>query len=56
MQQADVRIDALDHLAVELQHQPQHAVRGRMLRPEVDGEVADFVSAMVQRSQMCQTL
>ena len=32
MQQADMRIDALDHLAVELQHQAQHAVRRRMLR------------------------
>ena len=40
MQQADMRIDALDHLAVELQHEAQHAVRRRMLRPEVDGEVA----------------
>jgi hypothetical protein len=26
MQQADMRIDALDDLAVELQHQAQHAV------------------------------
>ena len=40
MQQPDMRIDALDHLAVELQHEAQHAVRRRMLRPEVDGEVA----------------
>ena len=40
MQQPDMRIDALDDLAVELQHQAQHAVRRRMLRPEVDGEVA----------------
>jgi hypothetical protein len=30
-----MRIDALDDLAVELQHQAQHAVRRRMLRPEV---------------------
>ena len=41
MQQADMRIDALDDLAVELQHQAQHAVRRRMLRPEIDGEVAE---------------
>ena len=41
MQQPDMRIDALDDLAVELQHEPQHAVRRRMLRPEVDGEVAE---------------
>ena len=30
-----MRIGALDHLAVELQDQPQHAVRGRMLRAEI---------------------
>jgi hypothetical protein len=35
-----MRVDPLDHLAVELEHEPQHAVRGRMLRPEIDGEVA----------------
>ncbi len=40
MQQADMRIDALDDLAVQLQHQTQHAVRGRVLRAEVDGELA----------------
>jgi hypothetical protein len=42
MQQADVRIGLLDHLAVHLQHQAQHAVRRRMLRPEVHREVADL--------------
>src|SRR5262249_55149721 len=40
VQEADVRIDPLDHLAVELQHHAQHAVRRRMLRSEIDGEVA----------------
>ena len=45
MQQADVRIDALHHLAVELQHQAQHAVRRRMLRPEVDVNWRISVSA-----------
>ena len=40
VQEADMRIDPLDHLAVELQHQAQHPVRRRMLRPEIDGEVA----------------
>ena len=40
MQQADMRIDALDDLAIELEHQAQHAVRGRMLRTKVDGEIA----------------
>ena len=41
MQQPDMRIDAGDHLAIELQHQAQHAMRGRMLRSKVDGEVAE---------------
>ena len=45
MQQADMRVDALDHLAVELQHKAQNAVRRRMLRAEVDGEVAEVFAA-----------
>ena len=40
MQKPDMRIDALDHLAVEFEHEAQHAVRRRMLRPEVDREIA----------------
>ena len=43
MQQADMRIDALDHLAVELQHEAQHAMRGGMLRAEIDREVAEVL-------------
>ncbi len=35
VQEADVRIGPLDHLAVQLQDQPEHAVRRGMLRPEV---------------------
>ena len=42
VQQADVRVRALDHLAVELEHEPQHAVRRRVLRPKVHRVVADF--------------
>jgi hypothetical protein len=41
MQQADMRIDALDDLAVQFEHEAQHAVRRRMLRTEIDVEVAD---------------
>src|ERR1700681_2372656 len=43
VKQADMRVDPRDHFAVELQHQTQHAVRGRMLRAEVDREVAEVV-------------
>jgi hypothetical protein len=42
VQQSDVRIGALDHLAVQFQHEAQYTVRGRMLRPEVHGVVFDF--------------
>ena len=42
VQQADMGIRALDHLAVELEHQAQHAVRRRVLRPEVQRVVADL--------------
>src|SRR5215468_4388564 len=41
MQEPDMRIDAIDHLAVKFQHEAQHAMRRRMLRPEVDGKIAD---------------
>ena len=45
MQQADMGVGALDHLAVELEHQPQYAVGRRVLRPEVHRVVADFSHA-----------
>jgi hypothetical protein len=35
-----MRIDTLDHFAVELEHQPEHAVRRRMLWAEIYGEFA----------------
>jgi hypothetical protein len=41
MQEADVRVATLDDLAVELENQPQHAVRRRMLRPEIEVEIAE---------------
>jgi hypothetical protein len=57
VQQADVRVGALDDLAVQLQHQAQHAVGGRMLRPEVQGVVFDFCHGtpycLVQASRSC---
>jgi hypothetical protein len=40
MQEPDVRVRALYHLSVELEHEPQHAVRRGMLRPEVHRVVA----------------
>jgi hypothetical protein len=49
VQQADVRVGALDHFAVELQHQAQHAVRGRVLRAEVEGVVLDFSHVTADR-------
>ena len=52
MQEADVRIGALDDLAVELEHQAQHAVRRRMLRPEIHGVVTN----LSHRLSPCGTL
>ena len=46
MQQADMRIDALDHFAVQLQHEAQHAVRGRVLWTEVDREIAEVAGGV----------
>ena len=42
VKQPDVRVGPLDHLAVELQHEAQHAVRRRVLRAEVQRVVADL--------------
>src|SRR5262249_50623938 len=42
VKQADVRIDSLDDLAIQLQHQTEHAVGGRMLRAEVDRVIGDL--------------
>jgi hypothetical protein len=41
MQESDVRIDPLDDFSVEFEHETQYAVRRRVLRSEIDGEVAD---------------
>ena len=40
VQEPDVGINALDHLAVEIQYQAQDAMRCRVLGPEIDGELA----------------
>jgi hypothetical protein len=41
VEQADVRVGALDHLAVELEDEAKHAVRRRVLRAEVQRVVLD---------------
>src|SRR3546814_15110120 len=43
VQQADVRVGALHDFAVHFQDQAQHAMRGRVLRAEVHGVVADLL-------------
>lgn len=35
-----MRIDAINDLAIKIEHETQHAVRSRVLRPEVDRELA----------------
>ena len=54
MQQADVRVGALDHLAVELEHEAQHAVRRRVLRAEVQRVVLDLGHQDSRRAAMGQ--
>src|SRR5690606_30510862 len=41
VKQANMRINALDELAVEFQNQTKHTVRGRVHGAEVDGEIAN---------------
>ena len=45
VQQPNMRIAALDNLAVQFQHQPQHTMRGRMLWTEVDIEITNLLLA-----------
>jgi hypothetical protein len=40
VQKADMGVDALDELTVELQDEAQYAVSRRMLGPEIEGEIA----------------
>ena len=41
VKQPDMRIDAGNYFTIELQHQTQHAVRRRMLRTKIDGEISE---------------
>src|SRR5262249_18628264 len=50
VQEADMGVNALDHLAVEFEHEAKHAMRRRMLRPEVDGEIAGGCGYVVHDS------
>ena len=52
MQQPDMRIGARHHFAVHLQHQPQHAVRGRMLRAEIHRMAVDLDARGAGRGQI----
>ena len=45
VQQTDMRIAAFHNLAVQLQHKTKNSMRRRMLRPEVQVEVPDFLLA-----------
>src|SRR5262249_59773921 len=56
VEKPDMRVDALHYLAVELEHEAQHAVRGRMLRPEVYGELALQRLAHRDLAAACDTL
>jgi len=40
MKEADMGIDPLNDLAIEFQHETQHAVRCRVYRPKIDGKLA----------------
>ena len=55
VQQSDMRVDALHHFPVKLKHEAQHAMGGRVLRPEIDGEVASpgFSHGCLRRFRQC---
>ena len=39
MQKTDMRINTGDDFAIQIQHQAQHAMRGRMLGTEINGQL-----------------
>ena len=43
-----MRVDALDDFAVEVKDQPQDAMRGWMLRAEIDREITNWIVAHVK--------
>ncbi len=45
MEETDMRIDTLDDFAVEFENEPQDAMRGRMLRTQIDREITDRIFA-----------
>jgi hypothetical protein len=47
MQEPDMRVDPRHHFAIEFEHQAQHAVRSRMLRPEIDREVTQVLRLLI---------
>ncbi len=49
VEQADMRIDPLDHFAVQLHHHAQHAVRRRVLGAEIDRVIGDDFAGGGQR-------
>ena len=49
MQEADVRIGALNHFAIELEDEAQHAMGGRVLRAEVERVVLDLGHGQASR-------
>jgi len=46
VEQADMRIGALDHLAVHLEHQAQHAMRRRVCGPKLIVKFLSWTSVM----------
>jgi hypothetical protein len=48
MQKPDVRVGPLDDLAIQLEHEPQHAVRRWMLRPKIHRVIADLACRAIR--------
>ncbi len=48
MQKPDMRIDALDNFAIKLKDEPKHAMRGRVLRAEIQIERAALFGRFVR--------
>jgi hypothetical protein len=42
MEQTNMRIGPLNHLAIEFQHKAQHTMRRRMLRAKIEGVITNI--------------
>ena len=54
MQLPDVRVGVHDDLAIQLEHQTQHPMRRRLLRPKIECVIADLSQDLPPRQHFAE--